>query len=261
MSHFRVPDTYFVKFRTDEKRGFRSFALENRPLRITFLQTMKTPLLAVSLLFAIAAARADFVIEQKVDGLGQQSGNITVKIKEARARAELSPQISYIIDGVSGDSITLMHAQKSFMKVSAEQGKALMEQMRKKDGGDGKQTKPAASGQKETVNEWQAEIFTWSSGSLAVRYWVARDFPNAAAIQTAMDKARAGGLGALNKNLLPANSDFPGMVVKTEMKTKGKVVTSTIVSVKEEPVDEKVFAVPADYKELPTPAFDAATSP
>ena len=215
------------------------------------------PLLPAALLFAFTAARADFIIEQKVDGLGQQSGNITVRIKDTKARAELSPQISYIIDGASGDSITLMHAQKSFMKVSAEQGKALMEQMQKTASTGGTPAKPVNTGQKENVEQWPAEIFTWSSGALAVRYWVARDFPNAAAIQSAMDKARSGGLGALNKNLLPSNSDFPGMVVKTEMKTKGKIVTSTIVSVKEEPVDAKQFEIPADYKELPTPALDA----
>ncbi len=229
------------------------------PLTVsTFPKTMKRILLPhAALLFSLAAASADFVIEQKVDGLGQQSGNIVVKIKNAKARAELSPQISYIIDGASGDSITLMHAQKAFMKVSAEQGKALVEQMQKIEGGVGASAKPVATGQKENVDQWAAEIFTWSSGSLAVKYWVAKDFPNAAAIQSAMDKARAGGLGALNKSLLPANSEFPGMVVKTEMKMKQKTVTSTIVSVKEEAVDAKQFEIPADYKELPAPAFNA----
>ena len=216
---------------------------------------MKPLLAPAALLLFFTAARADFIIEQKVDGLGQQSGSIVVKIKETKARAELSPQISYIIDGVSGDSVTLMHERKGFMKVTAEQGRALLEQMQKTPGAGGSAAKPVATGQKETVDKWPAEIFTWSNGALAVKYWIARDFPNFAAIQSAMDKARAGGLGALNKNLLPANSDFPGMVVKTEMKTKGKTITSTIVSVKEEPVDAKQFEIPGDYKELPTPAF------
>ena len=192
-----------------------------------------------------------------MDGLGQQSGSIVVKIQGVKARAELSPQISYIIDGTTGESITLMHAQKGYMKVSAAQGRVLMEQMKKSEGAGGARAKPMATGQKENVEQWAAEIFTWSGGSLSVRYWVARDFPNAAAIQAAMDKAQAGGLGALSKNLLPPTSEFPGMVVKTEMKMKQKTIVSTIVSVKEDAVDAKEFAVPADYKELPTPAFDA----
>ena len=219
---------------------------------------MKTLPALTALLFSLTAARADFIIEQNVDGLGQQSGNITVKIKDAKTRAELAPQISYITDGATGESMTLMHAQKGCLKVSAEQGRALLEQMRKTQGASGSPAKPVATGQKENVEQWTAEIFTWSGGSLAVRYWVARDFPNATAIQAAMDKAQAGGLGALSKALLPANAEFPGMVVKTEMKTKGKTVTSTIVSVKEEPVDAKEFEMPADYKELPTPTFSPA---
>ena len=218
---------------------------------------MKPLPLPAALLLSLAAARADFVIVQKVDGLGQQSGSITVKIKDTKARAELSPQISYIIDGSTGESITLMHAQKNCLKVSAAQGKALMEQMQKTQGASGPPAKPVATGQKEKVEQWDAEIFTWSGGSLSVRYWVAKDFPNAAAIQAAMDKAQAGGLGDLSRALLPSNASFPGMVVKTEMKTKGKTIVSTIVSVKEEAVDAKEFEAPADYKELPAPAFDA----
>ena len=213
--------------------------------------------LLAALVLSFATARGDFVIEQKVDGLGQQSGNIVVKIKDTKVRAEIAPQISYIMDGATGDTITLMHAQKGCMKVSAAQGKALMEQMRKTEGAGGVRAKPVATGQKEKVEQWDAEIFTWSGGSLTVKYWVARDFPNAAAIQAAMDKANAGGLGALSKSLLPPTSEFPGMVVKTEMKMKQKTIVSTIVSVKEEAVDAKEFEVPADYKELPTPTFDA----
>ena len=212
--------------------------------------------LPAALLFSLAVARADFVIVQNVDGLGQQAGSITVKIKDMKTRAELSPQISYIIDGGTGESITLMHAQKGFMKVSAEQGKALMEQVKKNSGTGGAPAKPVATGKKETVGQWPAEIFTWSGGSLSVTYWVAKDFPNASAIQAAMDKAQAASVGALGKGVLPANSAFPGMVVKTEMKMKQKTITSTIVSVKEENVDAKEFEIPADYKELPTPAFD-----
>ena len=218
---------------------------------------MKRFIAIFAFLLSAATTRADFVIVQKVDGLGQQSGTITVKIKETKVRAELSPQISYIIDGATGESITLMHAQKGYMKVTAAQGKALMDQMKKTAGVAGRHAKPVATGVKETVEDWKTEIFTWSGGSLSVKYWVARDFPNAEAIQAAMDKAQSSGVGAMSKGLLPGNSEFPGMIVKTEMKTKGKTVTSTIASVKEEAVDAKEFEPPADYKELPTPALDA----
>ena len=212
------------------------------------------------LLLPAALASADFVVVQKVDGLSQQSGNITVKIKDAKARAELAPQISHLIDGDSGDTVTLMHGQKSFMRVPAAQTKALLEQMQKAQASGNATSspaKPTATGTKENVGEWTTELFTWAGGAISAKYWVAKDFPNYQAIQAAMDKLQSGGVTSLAKNLMPASSDFPGMIVKTEIKMKEKTITSTIVSVKEENVDPKEFEIPADYKELPAPSFPA----
>jgi hypothetical protein len=60
---------------------------------------------------------------------------------------------------------------------------------------------------------------------------------------------------------MPASSDFPGMIVKTEIKMGQKTITTTIVSVKEENVDPKEFEIPEDYKELPAPSFSAPSQP
>lgn len=217
------------------------------------------PVPRLLLLLALSAtAAADFTVVQKVDGLGQQSGNITIKIKDAKARADIAPQISNLINGMTGETTTLMHAQKSYMKIGPEQAKALMEQMQALQNGakPGPPAKPVATGQKETVEQWATEIYSWTGGNMSARFWVAKDFPNGPAIQAALDKVQSGGLAAVSKNLMPASSDFPGMVVKTEMKFAGKTVTSTIVSVVEGPLDPQDFAVPADYKELATPAFN-----
>ena len=51
------------------------------------------------------------------------------------------------------------------------------------------------------------------------------------------------------------------MAVKTEMLLGGQKATTTIVSVTEENVDPTAFEVPADYKELATPAFNFPTAP
>lgn len=218
----------------------------------------------LTLLASLAPVRADFVIVQQVDGLGQQSGNVTLKLKDGKARAELAPQVTHIIDGTTGDTITLMHGPKTFMRVPAAQGKALVEQMQKiQAGGSGAapSAKPVATGQTEGVGQWAAEIFTWSSGALSARYWVARDFPNYAAVQAAMDKVQSGGVAGMTKGMLPATSDFPGMVVKTEIKMKQKTITSMIASVTEQPVDAKEFEVPEGYRELPSPELGTPAPP
>ena len=49
-----------------------------------------------------------------IDG-ALQSGNMTIKIKDTKVRADVAMQMSTIMDGATGDTITLMHSQKSFM--------------------------------------------------------------------------------------------------------------------------------------------------
>jgi hypothetical protein len=80
------------------------------------------------LLASASLLRADYVVVQKVDG-GMQSGEMTIKIKDGKARVDMAPQISTISDSTSGDVVTLMHAQKQFMRIPASQTKALVEQM------------------------------------------------------------------------------------------------------------------------------------
>jgi hypothetical protein len=85
------------------------------------------------LLASASLLRADYVVVQKVDG-GMQSGEMTIKIKNGKARVDMAPQISTISDSTSGDVITLMHAQKQFMRIPAARPKALVEQMQKLSG-------------------------------------------------------------------------------------------------------------------------------
>ena len=137
---------------------------------------------------------------------------------------------------------------------AAAQSKELMEQMQKLQAGTNPPaapTKPVASGQKEKVGQWEAEVFTWAGGAMSARYWVAKDFPNSAAILAALGKATNGGLSGMTKGIAPGVTDFPGMVVKTEMKMAGKTITSTVLSAEEKAVDAKEVEVPADYKETP----------
>ena len=209
------------------------------------------------MLLLTLTARADLVIVQKVES-PLQSGNMTIKVKDAKARADIAAQISTITDGATGDTITLMHAQKSFMRMSAERSKALIAQMQKLQGG-GQPATPAkltATGRKEKVDKYDCEVFTWSTGPANVTYWIARDFPNFAQVNAALEKTQNAGVSAVGKGMLPSAADFPGMPVKTEMTVNGQKVTTTIVSVAEENVDPAAFDVPKDYKEMAMPAFD-----
>ena len=201
-----------------------------------------------------AVVRADLVIVQKVEGSGQ-SGEQTIKIKGDKARTDLAQQISMLTDGASGDVVTLLHAPKTFLKVTAAQTKAMLEQMQKLKPA-GEPPKLTATGKKEKIGNYECEIFTTNFGGVGVTYWIAKDFPNYPAVLAQMEKLQAGSISAMGKGLMPELKDFPGMQIKTEMDLGGKKVSTVLVSAKEENVDPASFDIPKDYKEASSPALN-----
>lgn len=218
----------------------------------------------VCLLLATFHVRADMVIVQKVEGM-RMSGEMTMKIKGDKIRTDASPQISTIMDTASGDMITLMHAQKSYMKISAGKTKALMEQMKALQGQANPGASPAAplkfvdTGKREKVNGYDAGIFTAETPTTKFTFWVTRDFPNFAAVQEQMKKlqtAMQNTLGAAATDSIPNTSELPGLPVKTEMENGGQKITTSLLSAKEGPVSDADLAIPADYKEMQMPSFN-----
>ncbi len=213
---------------------------------------MKT--LFAAFLVATVPVRADLVIVQKVEGSGQ-SGEQTIKIKGDQARTDLAQQVSMITNGASGEVVTLMHAQKAFLKISAAQTKAMMEQVQKLKP-TGEPPKLTATGKKEKIGNYDCEIFTTNFGGVGVTYWIAKDFPNYPAVLAQMEKLQGGSISAMGKGLMPELKDFPGMQIKTEMDLGGKKVSTVLVSAKEEDVDPSSFEIPKDYTEASAPAVN-----
>ena len=211
------------------------------------------PLLA-ALLLSAACARADLVIVQHVDGSGQ-SGDQTIRIKGDKSRTDLAQQVSMITDGASGGGVTLMHAQKTFLKTTAAQTKAMLEQIKKLQP-NAEPPKLTATGKKEKVGNYDCEIFTSNFGAVSVTYWIAKDFPNYKTVLEQMEKMQAGSISAMGKGLMPELKDFPGMQIKTEMDMGGKKVSTVLVSAKEENVDPASFEIPKDYKEVSAPGLN-----
>lgn len=220
---------------------------------------LKLPGLALAVLLVDASARGDFVIVQKVEG-NMQSGTMTIRMKDGKARADITPQLSTITDSASGDTITLLHTQKTFMRIPAERTRALMEQMQKIQGATPPPTQPPQlkpANKKEKIENYECELYTWSAPGVEASYWIAKDYPNAAGILAAMEKNLNSGLTGLARGMTPRPTEFPGMVMKTEMTINGQRVLTSLVSVAEENVDPALFEIPKTYKEAPTPVFDA----
>ncbi|MDP9291842.1 MAG: DUF4412 domain-containing protein [Verrucomicrobiota bacterium] len=214
-------------------------------------------LFLVSFWLLTFAARGDMVIVQHVDGMGQHS-DMSIKIKGSLVRTDVSPEVSTITDGDSGEVTTLMHQQKMYMKIPASQTQELMKNMQK-------ETAPGSSpagapklqptGVKEKVNGYDTEKFSTEIAGMKMYYWIAKDFPNYVNVLAQFSRLQQGGLGAMAKGMSPDPSTFGGMPVKTEVAMGAQKITSTLVSVKEESVDEKEFLLPADYKAMSVPSF------
>ena len=226
---------------------------------------MKPTLLLIPLLATLAAARADLVIEQKMES-AFQNGNMTMKVKGEKIRTDMEAgpagAISSIMDLATGDSVTLMHAQKMAMKTSGTQTKQMVEAMKKQLGAavDGKTpaSKPTDTGKSEKVGNYNAEIYTWTNPTGTYTFWVAKDFPNYAKIKDQLDKVNKAASAGMGQGMGPDYGALPGMTVKALIEMAGQKITTTLVSVKEETVDAALFDAPKDYQQMAQPGLPPA---
>lgn len=216
---------------------------------------LKTVLpLFTALLCSFATASADFIMTQKVDAMGQQN-TITMKIKGDQIRVDVNPQISNIVNGATGEITTLIHAQKTVLKLNGEQVKA-MTQAIASQAGTASDAKPEikATGKKDKINGYDAEEYTVTHGNTVSHAWIAKDYPNGKAVLDALNAMNKGPLKEIVGTGAVDASVFPGLPIKTVVESNGRPATTVLLeSVKEETIDPAEFTVPADYKSMELP--------
>ncbi|HEY5296876.1 MAG TPA: DUF4412 domain-containing protein [Verrucomicrobiae bacterium] len=230
---------------------------------------MKRTLAFLILVSTVAAARADFVIQQKMES-AMQNGAMTMKIKGDKIRVDMAigkmGDMSTIMDLGTGEATTLMHQQKMAMKISAAQMQQMMAQMKSRMNNGGTNAAPPKlqdTGKTETINGYSAEIYNWtnSGSNVGGTIWVAKSYPNYKAIMAQMDKLNKSPMSQMSKGIAPDTSALPGMVIKTKADVQGQEVTTTLISAQEEPVNASAFDIPKDYQEMNAPTMPAAPVP
>ena len=214
-------------------------------LRISFLV----------LLFPIAAARADLTIVQKVEG-SDGTNEITLKVKGDKARVEINPKITTIMDAKTGDLITLLNDQKKVMRISGDKAQAMAE-MAKSMSKDltPENSAPKPTGKKEKINGYETEEYRVDSPKYQTSYWVARDYPNYQSILKQMSVLQNGAFAAMRKGI-PDFHDLPGLPLRTQITTQGKSqMTSTLESVSSAALSDSEFDIPSGYDEMKLPDF------
>lgn len=212
-------------------------------------------LFAIASLALLGTARADLTIVQKVDGTkGLQ--RITIKVKGDKARVEVSPQITTIIDAKTGAITNLMHDQKIVMTIPGDKAKAMAELAKSfvKEEAPEPAT-PKATGNKETINGYETEEFVSDSPKFHASYWVAKSYPDYARILEQMAILQKGVFASVTKGL-PDYKALPGMPLRTQVTMPGQpAITSTTESVSLAPLPAADFAVPPGYSEMKMPDF------
>src|SRR6266536_1362823 len=119
--------------------------------------------------------------------------NMTIKVKGDKARIDASPQVTAIFDGRTGELITLLNDQKSIVRISPDKMKAIADMLDKFNSKKGASEKPKLmpTGQKETVNGYETERYTYDAPDFKAIYWIAPNYPNCAAILTQLQSIKS----------------------------------------------------------------------
>lgn len=211
---------------------------------------MKAAVLTLFLIAGLALqVRADLTIVQNVEGGGPVSV-ITIKLKGDKARMETA-DMTTIMNG-KGDMITLMNAQKKFVRFSGDKAKAIAEMASKYSGATAEKPKLTATGRKETINGYETDEYVSETPKLKASYWIALKYPDGAAIIKQLQAATPTLWSDLAKGMLDYH-DLPGIALRTKIKLGDKDLMSTITSIKQDPLSDAEFSVPADFQEVKFP--------
>jgi hypothetical protein len=160
--------------------------------------------------------------------------------------------MTMIVDGKTGDTITLMNAQKKFLRISGDKAKAIAELAVKYGGTTAEKPKITATGKKMTINGYEAEEYVGESKLFKARYWIAPSFPDSATIMKQLQAVIPAAWNDLAKGMMDYR-DLPGFPLRTQVKTDDGEITSTVTAIKRDTLSDAEFSVPKDFQEMKIP--------
>lgn len=197
----------------------------------------------------------------KMGGREMPPQQLTAWFEGGRTRTDSGTMMSSITQA-NGDSIILMHQQRTYTVMNAAALKEGMERMGAIGGGAAQTGKadvpPVANftptGRRQQIGDYAAEAYTVEAAlggqKIVTTFWFAADYPDADALTSTMLPSSMPGL--------PFKLGTPpkGVVLRTEMGLPGGglAVTDT-VSIKRVEIDEAIFQVPATYKQAVNPVM------
>ncbi|MEP6808696.1 MAG: DUF4412 domain-containing protein [Chthoniobacterales bacterium] len=205
----------------------------------------------------VGSARADLTLVQRIEGAGPVSSMI-LKIKGDKARIEMGPQMTTIIDGKTGNLVTYMNEQKKFMRISPAQAKAAAELAMSPEEKNAPPVKPQLkpTGKKEMIDGYETQEYVCDAPAFKGTYWIATNYPDGAAILKQLVATTPEAWNVAGKGM-PDYRAFPGVPLRTRVAFNGKEIKTTIVSIKQDPLPDSEFTAPAGFEEMKLPNMDA----
>jgi hypothetical protein len=194
---------------------------------------MKTAFYSICLsALAIFAARADLTIvystmvqpanhnqkAQPTPSAVTAANNMTIRIKGDKARLDVSPHLTTIFDGGTGDLLNLLNDQKAIVRIPPQKMKAIADMLDRSGGNKAPRDKPrlTPTGQKEVINGYDTEQYTYDGPDFKATYWVAPNYPNGAAVLAQLQSIKSEFWDAANTKM-PDFRDFPGLPIRMQM--------------------------------------------
>jgi Domain of unknown function (DUF4412) len=201
---------------------------------------------------AVFTARGDYIIKQQVEAMGHNQ-QVVLKIKAPKARLD-TEQTSTIIDSNTGETTMLIHTQKVFFKIAADQLKAQSEAMKNlmgtKTDASASEVELKPTGKKQSINGYQTEEYTATLNGTDMSIFVSKDFPDFRKVIEAVDILQKAPGMDIFRTMAISPAEYPGMPIRTEAKFLGQSVVVTLESVQQTDLTEADFSLPADYNEL-----------
>ena len=195
--------------------------------------------------------------------------NMTIRVKGDKARIDASPQVTAIFDGRTGELINLLNDQKTIVRISPEKMRAIADMLNKfssnKAGADKPRLTP--TGQREMINGYDTEQYTYEGPDFKATYWIAPKYPNGGAVLAQLQSIKSELWDAANTKM-PDFRDFPGLPIRMRMivdkenhasehgaSDSGHLteITTTVTGVSLDSIADSVFTVPSNFKETKLP--------
>ena len=195
--------------------------------------------------------------------------NMTIRIKGDKARIDASPQMTAIFDGRTGELVNLLNDEKTLVRFSPDKMRAIADMLKTFSNNKAGSNKPrlTPTGQREMINGYDTEQYTYDGPDFKATYWIAPNYPNGAAVLAQLQSIKSELWDAANTKM-PDFRDFPGLPIRMRM-IVGKQnhagehgaspsephteITSTITDVSLDSIADSQFTVPPDFKETSLP--------